>query len=86
MIGEAVSPAMYERIVQLIKSCPEIKGIVRLKTMHLTPNEVLINADIDFKPGLETKEINRAVDNIENLIRSQIPVATQISIEVESRK
>jgi len=86
LIGEAVSPAMYERIVQLIKSCPEIKGIVRLKTMHLTPNEVLINADIDFKPDLETEEINRAVDNIENLIRSQIPVATQISIEVESRK
>ena len=54
--------------------------------MHLTPNEVLINADIDFKPDLETEEINRAVDNIENLIRSQIPVATQISIEVESRK
>ena len=86
LIGEAVSPAMYERIVQLVKSCPEVKGIIRLKTMHLTSNEVLINADIDFRPDLETEEIDRAVDKIENLIRSQIPVATQISIEVESRK
>jgi cation diffusion facilitator family transporter len=86
LIGEAVTPAMYEKIVEIIRSCPEVRGIVKLKTMHLTPNEILINADIDFKYDLDTREIEKAIDRIEHLIKSQIPAAKQISIEVESRK
>jgi cation diffusion facilitator family transporter len=86
LIGEAVSPAMYSEIIRIIRSCPEVKEIVRLKTMHLTPNEILINADIDFQENLETAEIERAIDKIENKIKDQIPAATQISIEVESKK
>lgn len=85
LIGEAVSPAMYEKIVQIIRSCPEVRGIVKLKTMHLTPNEILINADIDFMPDLKTREIEKSIDRIEHLIRAEIPAAKQISIEVESR-
>jgi len=86
LIGEAVTPAMYAKLVEIIRSCPEVKGVVKLKTMHLTPNEILINADIDFKPGLNTKDIEKSVDRIKHLIRSQIPAAKQISIEVESKK
>ena len=52
--------------------------------MHLTPYEILINADIDFRPDLETRDIEIAIDRIEYLIKSQIPAAKQISIEVES--
>lgn len=86
LIGEAVAPAMYEDIVEIIRSCPEVRGIVKLKTMHLTPHEVLINADIDFQPNLDTQSIDKAIDKIERLIRAEIPAAKQISIEVESRK
>jgi len=86
LIGEAVSPAMYSEIIEIIRSCPEVKEIVKLKTMHLTPNEILICADIDFQEGLETEEIEKVIDKIENKIKTQIPAATQISIEVESKK
>ncbi len=84
LIGEAVTPAMYAKIIEIIRSCPEVRGIVKLKTMHLTPYEILINADIDFRPDLETRDIEKAIDRIEYLIKSQIPAAKQISIEVES--
>jgi len=83
LIGEAVTPAMYAKIVEIIRSCPEVRGIVKLKTMHLTPYEILINADIDFRPDLETRDIEKAIDRIEYLIKSQIPAAKQISVEVE---
>ena len=86
LIGEAVSPAMYEKIVQIIKSHSEVREIIKLKTMHLTPNEILINVDIDFRRDLGTKEIELATDKIESSLRSQIPAAAQISIEVESKK
>ncbi len=86
LIGEAVTPAMYEEIAQIIRSQSGVRGIVKLKTMHLTPTEILINADVDFEPGLETTEIDATVDKIENAIKIQIPAAKQISIEVEVRK
>lgn len=87
LIGEAVSPAMYNKIIDLIMLCPEVKSLIKLKTMHFTPNEILINADIEFRDDLETSEIAKAVDRIENLIRDQIPAAKHhISIEVEARK
>ena len=86
LIGEAVSPAMYSEIIRIIHSCPEVKEIVKLKTMHLTPNEILITADVNFQEGLKTKEIEKAIDKIESRIKAQIPAATQISIEVEGKK
>jgi len=86
LIGEAVSPAMYSEIIRIIRSCPEVKEIVKLKTMHLTPNEILITADVNFQEGLKTKEIEKAIDKIESKIKAQIPAATQISIEVEGKK
>jgi len=84
LIGEAVTPAMYEEIAKIIRSCSEVEGIAVLKTMHLTPNEILINADVEFKKGLKTWQIEKAIDEIENRIKSQIPAAKQIFIEVES--
>ncbi len=86
LIGEAVTPAMYAKIAEIINSSPEVDGIVKLKTMHLNPQEILINADIDFRSELNTQEIENAVDKLEYLIKDHIPAATQISIEVESNK
>lgn len=83
LVGEAVSPGMYEKIISIIRSFDEVKSIVNLKTMHLTPNEILINSDIDFKENLSTHTIDKAIDKIETEIKKQIPAAKHISIEVE---
>lgn len=83
LVGEAVTPAMYEQIGRTIRSFPEVNRVIDLKTMHLTPNEILINADIDFDNDLNTQDLESVIDAIEKKIRAEIPAATQISIEAE---
>jgi len=84
LIGEAVSPAMYNQIARVIDSHPNVVKIIKLKTMYLTPTEVLITADLSFKAGLSTSQIEKTIDQIESSIRKQFPSATQIVIEAES--
>lgn len=83
LVGEAVSPAMYEEISDIINSFDEVRTLVELKTMHLTPDEILINGDIDFQNNLSTKEIVQVIDRIERAIRREIPSAVHIFLEVE---
>jgi len=84
LIGEAVTPAMYEKIVDLIEEIKEVRTVINLKTMHLTPFEILVNADLEFEDNLTTEEIEAAIDNIEMLLKNEIPAIKQIYIEVES--
>ena len=86
LIGEAVTPDMYNKIVSLILSVEGVNAVVKLKTMHLTPNKVLVNADLDFGDDLNTQQIEKIIDEIESMLRKEIPVIKQISIEAENKK
>lgn len=83
LIGEAVTPAMYTQIKSIIRSFDEVEDVLSLKTMHLTPEEILINADIKFKEDLGTRQIEKTIDKIEYQIKENIPSATQIFLEAE---
>jgi len=85
LIGEAVSPAVYEEMVSLISEVEEVESIISLKTMHLSPTEVLVNADLEFKDGLTTQEIERIIDVIERKLKKKIPNLSQIYIEAETK-
>jgi len=86
LIGEAVSPDMYNKIVNLISNVEEVNAIIHLKTMYLTPTEVLVNADLDFKDNLDIPQIEKTIDKIENILKTEIPVIKQISIEAENKE
>lgn len=84
LIGEAVTPALYTKIVDLIEETKEVKTVINLKTMYLTPFEILVNADLEFEDNLTTEEIEQTIDRIEMLLKNEIPSVKQIYIEVES--
>lgn len=63
---------------------PEVEHLTNLLTMQLAPDEILINLDVEFRQGLQTHEIEKIVDHIERAIRSSVPEASKIFIEVES--
>lgn len=83
LIGEAVSPMVYKKISFVIAQAREVESIVNLKTMHLSPTEILLNADLEFKDSLNTKQIEKAIDKIESNLRKKIIGLKQISIEAE---
>ena len=83
LIGEAVSPEVFQKLCEVVHAFPKVKRVLTLKTMHLSHDEVLINIDISFQENLKTKELEQVVDEIEKKIQEIIPTARHIFIEAE---
>ncbi len=85
LIGEAASPIIYEKIISLISQNKAVNSIVNIKTMHLSPTEILLNADLEFKDNLGTEEIEKTIDEIEKSLKNEIEGLKQINIEAEPK-
>ena len=86
LIGESVSPYTYKKILQAINEIKEVNKIVTMKTMHLSPHEILIGIEVNLIDGLETDEIESLTDKIENKIMEIIPETKKEYIFVEIEK
>lgn len=81
LIGEAASRRERAIIGATLREMEEVTGVGRLLTMHLGPNEVLVNVEASFRESLSASEIAEVVGRVEEAIRARVPSATNIFIE-----
>jgi cation diffusion facilitator family transporter len=86
LLGEAASPETRHKIVQAVKQVPEVVEVVDLLTMHMAPDDILVNMDLNLRRGLTTAHVEETIDRIENEIRKTVPQARRIFIECETLK
>jgi len=84
LIGEAVSEDDLKKIREAIKRVPEVQEVLELLTMHLGPDEVLVNVNVNFIDGLNTDQVEEAIDKVEKAIRGVLPSVKQVFVEAES--
>jgi len=84
LIGESATRLDREKIAQMVCSLPEIERCGRLLTMHLGPNEILVNMDVEFADNLSTDDLESIVAQIESRVKAAVPEATRIYIEARS--
>ncbi|MDP3920389.1 MAG: cation diffusion facilitator family transporter [Candidatus Omnitrophota bacterium] len=84
LIGESATPEHVSKIRATLMATKDVERVADILTMHLSPDEILVNIDVEFKDGLTTDEIEIAIDGIETEIRKVIPEASKIFIEAES--
>jgi len=82
LIGEAANRRTRSAIRSAALSVPEVETVDRLLTMHLGPNEILVNMDIVVDGDLSGNEVEAIVDQIEARVREFAPEATRIFVEV----
>jgi len=58
-----------------------VEAVGRLLTMHLGPEEVLVNVEVGLQDGLTGEEVTAAVGRIESAIRGVVPEAGDIFVE-----
>ena len=85
LLGEAVDPQVRERIETAIGGVDGVEGLIELLSMHLGPDEFLVVADVRFRDDLDTEDIARAIDAVEEAIREAAPGAVRIYVEPEIR-
>jgi len=81
LIGEGATRAQDDTIRQAFARAPAVRRLARLRTLQLSPDELLVAADIECEPDLSTHDLADAIDDIEVEIRTAIPEATIVYIE-----
>ncbi len=83
LMGEAADPEMVAAIREIALADPAVIGLGVVLTMHLGPDEVLLNIEVQFTEGLPAEAIHAAVHRIEECINGPYPEVSRIFIEVE---
>ncbi|MCA1635142.1 MAG: cation diffusion facilitator family transporter [Acidobacteria bacterium] len=81
LLGEAATAKSLARIREAITSHPNVCEVVELLTMHLAPKQILVNAHINFRNELATDDIERTVNEVEELIKQAEPKVDMIFLE-----
>ncbi|MBS0422053.1 MAG: cation diffusion facilitator family transporter [Proteobacteria bacterium] len=85
LIGESADPAVTETIASIAARDPAVAAVRTPLTMHLGPDEILLNLEVEFRTHSPADEQMRAVMRIEEAIRSAHPAVKRIFIEARPR-
>jgi cation diffusion facilitator family transporter len=84
LIGEAASRSDRAGVMAAVLALPEVTGVGRLLTMHMGPEKILVNIEVDFVHDLSGSEVEGSIDAVEAAIRAALPGADNIFVELET--
>ncbi|HDH26836.1 MAG TPA: cation diffusion facilitator family transporter [Actinobacteria bacterium] len=81
LVGEAADRSDRSAVRAVVLSVEEVDGIGKLLTMHMGPDEVLVNIEVDMRDDLTGEEVEAVMRRIETAIRGVLPEAGDIFVE-----
>ncbi|MDJ0949294.1 MAG: cation diffusion facilitator family transporter [Alphaproteobacteria bacterium] len=84
LIGEGARPAVIAGIRKIVEDQPGVSRVNELLTMHLGPQDILLNISLDFSNGLSSAEVEQAITDMERAIRASQPEVKRVFIEAQS--
>ncbi|MCL1922526.1 MAG: cation diffusion facilitator family transporter [Propionibacteriaceae bacterium] len=81
LIGESASDEDIALITQALTSTEGIQRLIHMKTIHLSPDEVLVAAKIEITPGKTTDDVARIINEAEAAVRSASSVVGLMYLE-----
>jgi len=82
LVGESASRSVRASIRTAALSVPEVESVERLLTMHLGPDDLLVNMDLTVEEGLTAADVERITQAVEGEIARLVPGVTKVFIEV----
>ena len=84
LIGEGADPKIVADLRDLLDGDDRIHRTNEVLTMHLGPEEVLLNTSIDFASDLSADEVEAAISEIEREVKGRYPEIRRVFIEAQS--
>lgn len=81
LIGEAAGPDVQQRIRTLVQSHAGIERLNELITMHMGPENILVNLSVDFAAQLSSDAVESTTADLNRLIKQEIPNVRRVFIE-----
>lgn len=81
LVGEAATPKSLSILRSTIRKETRLRHLIYLRTLHLSPDELLVAAKIEFAPELTCREVVEAIDRIEARVYKRLPSVRILHIE-----
>lgn len=82
LMGEAVLADVRESIFNLAARDEDVVRVVKMRSMHIGPDDVLVDLELEFTPGLSLTELKQAVRRIESAVSTAHQDVKHISVEI----
>lgn len=84
LIGESADRATVDGIRALLEGDDRVAAVKRILTMHLAPENVLLNLDLQFNNEIAAGDLPAAIERIETAIRVRYPEIKEIFVEAQA--
>jgi divalent metal cation (Fe/Co/Zn/Cd) transporter len=81
LVGESADREVVRRIREIAIADPDVVGAETPLTMHLAPNQVLVNMSVEFKPGIEAQVVAAATERIRKEVNREINSVQEIFVK-----
>ncbi|MEE9207339.1 MAG: cation diffusion facilitator family transporter [Gemmatimonadota bacterium] len=82
LIGEAAEEVVVRGVRSIAEADDSVSQVVRMLTMHVGPDDVLVNLDLRFRSELDAEDIGAAVIRLEHRIKETFPQVRYLFMEV----
>ena len=86
LVGESALPQVVEGIRRLANQHDEIGHVNEVLTMHMGPEDILVNISVDFKDKIPAETVEKIVQQLDAEIKKAHPKVKRIFIEGEARR
>jgi cation diffusion facilitator family transporter len=84
LIGEAGDPEEVAEVRSAIEGHGDVRRLARLRTLQLGPDELMVIAEVEFRPELDGPGVAAAVDDVQATVRARVPAARVVHLEPET--
>jgi cation diffusion facilitator family transporter len=84
LLGEAAHPEVIAEIRRLAADHPAILTTNEILTMHMGPEDVLLNLSVDFADGITSADVEAAISGLERDIKAAHPEIKRVFIEAQN--
>jgi cation diffusion facilitator family transporter len=85
LIGESANPEVVECIREIAGGHPQIEQVNEVLTMHMGPEDILVNLSVDFVDTTTAEQIEDIVAAMDRRLKEKIPEVKRVFVEAESR-
>lgn len=84
LIGESATRPVVRGIRRIVAAHEAVEHINEVLTMHMGPDDILVNISVDFCDPIQAPAMEKAVAEIEDRIKAEFPAVRRLFIEAEA--
>jgi len=84
LVGEGANRATVDRLRGIVAETPNITAVNELLTLHFGPTDLLVTVSLDFKDGVDSREVEASISELERRIKEAQPEVSRVFVEAQS--